>query len=165
MELSEVREGQPRRPCRELGMATSQAKICVGSGHHRPINVWVLVPSLDIGGAEIDLLRNLPVLDRSRFAPIVTSLLDQGTLSAELSNAGVKVTSLRLDVSPSRSLYHSSLGMIERSCRYLISVLPISLFTRFLKSGESYIRIARSVAWYMDEAGVDVMHSVLPSAY
>src|SRR5262249_20110171 len=63
------------------------------------------------------------------------------------------------------SLYHSSLGMIERSCRYLISVLPISLFTRFLKSGESYIRIARSVAWYMDEAGVDVMHSVLPSAY
>ena len=47
----------------------------------------MLVPSLDIGEAEIDLLRNLPVLDRSRFASIVTSLLDQGTLSPELSNA------------------------------------------------------------------------------
>jgi glycosyltransferase involved in cell wall biosynthesis len=55
--------------------------------------------------------------------------------------------------------------MIERSCGYLISVLPGSLFTRFLRSGESYIRLARSVAYYMDEAKVDVVHSVLPSAY
>src|SRR5262245_4253916 len=83
---------------REVGMTASQAKISDGSGNDRPIKVLVLVPSLDIGGAEIDLLRNLPVLDRNRFAPIVSALREQGTLSTELSNAGVKVTSLRLDV-------------------------------------------------------------------
>jgi glycosyltransferase involved in cell wall biosynthesis len=150
---------------RELGMAALQAEVCVGSGRDRPINILVLVPSLDIGGAEIDLLRNLPALDRTRFAPIVSALIDQGKLSAELSNAGVKVTSLRLDVPPGRGLYHWSLGIIERSCRYWNSVLPASLFTAFLRSGETYIRIARSVARYMDEAEVDVVHSVLPSAY
>jgi glycosyltransferase involved in cell wall biosynthesis len=146
-------------------MAALQAKVCAGSGCGRPINILVLVPSLDIGGAEIDLVRNLPILDRRRFNPIVSALLDQGTLSAELSNAGVKVTALRLDAPPGRGFYHWSLGMIERSCRCLISVLPVSLFTRFLRSGETYIRIARSVAHYMDEAGIDVVHSVLPSAY
>jgi glycosyltransferase involved in cell wall biosynthesis len=146
-------------------MSALQAEISTGSGNGRAIKVLVLVPSLDIGGAEIDLLRNLPILDRSRFAPIVTAVLDQGTLSADLSKAGVKVPSLRLDVRPDRGLYHSSLRMIERSCHYLNSALPASIFTRFLRSGESYIRIARSVARYMDEAGVDLVHSVLPSAY
>jgi glycosyltransferase involved in cell wall biosynthesis len=146
-------------------MAASQAKISAGSGNDRPIKVLVLVPSLDIGGAEIDLVRNLPILDRSRFAPIVSSLLDQGALSAELSNAGVNVASLRLDVPHGRNLYQSSLTIVERSCGYLVSILPASLFTRFLRSGESYIRMARAVARYMDEAGVDVVHSVLPSAY
>jgi glycosyltransferase involved in cell wall biosynthesis len=147
-------------------MAALQAKVCAGSDRDRPINILVLVPSLAVGGAEIDLLRNLPVLDRTRFAPIVSSLLDQGsTLSADLSNAGVKVISLGLDVPPGRGFYHWSLGMIERSCRNFNSVLPASVFTAFLRSGETYIRIARSVARYMDEAAVDVVHSVLPSAY
>src|SRR5690349_18418189 len=150
---------------RELSMAALQTKTCPISGYDRPINVLVLVPSLVIGGAEIDLLRNLPALDPSRFAPIVSALLEQGTLSGELSNAGIKVIPLHLEVPPGGSLYHSSLRMIERSCRYLISVSPPSLFTRFLRSGEKYIRLARSVARYMDEAGVDVVHSVLPSAY
>jgi len=146
-------------------MAPSQAEFSAGSGNDRPIKVLVLVPSLDVGGAEIDLVRNLPVLNRSRFAPIVSSLLEQGTLCDELSNAGVKVTPLSLDVPRGSGLYHSSLTMIERSCGYLSTVLPASLFTHFLRSGERYIRIARSVAHYMDEARVDVVHSVLPSAY
>jgi glycosyltransferase involved in cell wall biosynthesis len=146
-------------------MAASQAQISAESGNDQAIKVLVLVPSLDIGGAEIDLLRNLPVLNRNRFTPIVSSLLEEGTLCAELSNAGVKVTSLSFDVPRGRGVYHLSASIIERSCGYLVSLLPASLFTGFLRSGESYIRLARSVAHYMDKAKVDVLHSVLPSAY
>ena len=120
----------------------------------------MLIPTLEIGGAEIDLVRNLPMLDRNRFAPVVCALLGQVTLSAELSSAGVTVTSLSSEVLPGRGFYHWSLAVIERSCRYLVSVLPASVFTRLLASGEKYIGVARSVACYMDEAEIDVVHSI-----
>src|SRR5436305_14397073 len=110
-------------------MAALQAKTCIGSHGDRPIKVLVLIPTLGIGGAEIDLLRNLPILDRSCFAPIVCALLGEVTLSAELTSAGVAVTSLRSEVPPGRGCYHRAFGVIERSCRYLVSVLPASLFT------------------------------------
>jgi glycosyltransferase involved in cell wall biosynthesis len=152
-------------PGRELGVTALQAKTCVESHGDRPIKVLVLIPTLEIGGAEIDLVRNLPMLDRSRFAPVVCALLGQVTLSAELSSAGVTVTSLSSEVLPGRGFYHWSLAVIERSCRYLVSVLPASVFTRLLASGEKYIGVARSVACYMDEAEIDVVHSILPSAY
>jgi glycosyltransferase involved in cell wall biosynthesis len=136
------------------------------AGHgDRPIKVLVLVPTLDIGGAEMDLVRNLPVLDRSRFAPVVCALLGRGTLSAQLSDAGVEVTAPKLEVPPGRGCSDWVLRVVERSCRYLASLLPASLFTRFMASVGEYIRIARAVARYMEEADVDVVHSILPSAY
>lgn len=146
-------------------MPASQTETCPAGGGDRPIKVLVLIPTLEIGGAEIDLVRNLPILDRSRFAPVVCTLVGQVTLSTQLSDAGVEVGALNLEVSPGRGFYDRLLRLVVRSCRGLVSLLPASLFTRFLASGEKYICIARSVARYMDEADVDVVHSILPSAY
>jgi glycosyltransferase involved in cell wall biosynthesis len=125
----------------------------------------VLIPTLEIGGAEFDLVRNLPVLDPSRFTPIVCVLLGQITLSAALSDAGVRVTPVMAEVLPGRGFCDWSFALIERSCRFLRLFVPSSLFSRIVASAEIYIRVARCVARYMDEADIDVVHSILPSAY
>jgi glycosyltransferase involved in cell wall biosynthesis len=131
----------------------------------RPIKVLVLIPTLEIGGAEMDLVRNLPNLDRSRFVPVVCALSGQATLSAQLSNAGVDVTALNLEAPSAKGFYGRVVVALERSCRCLVSILPAFVFTRLLAAGEKYISTARSVACYIDEAGVDVVHAVLPSSY
>lgn len=69
----------------------------------RPLKILVLIPTLEIGGAEMDLVRNLPHLDRSRFTPVVCPLTGQVTLSAQLSNAGVGITALNLEVLPAKA--------------------------------------------------------------
>jgi glycosyltransferase involved in cell wall biosynthesis len=132
---------------------------------NRPIKILVLIPSLEIGGAEMDLVRNLPNLDRSRFVPVVCALSGQATLSAQLRNAGVDVIALNWEASSGKGFYDGLFGAVEHSCRYVVSILPDFVFTRFLAAGERYFRTARSVAHYIDETDVDVVHSILPSSY
>lgn len=131
----------------------------------RPLKILVLIPTLEIGGAEMDLVRNLPHLDRSRFTPVVCPLTGQVTLSAQLSNAGVGITALNLEVLPAKGFYARSFAALEHACRYLTSILPAFVLTRLLAAGEKYIRTARGVACYIDETDVDVVHSILPSSY
>jgi glycosyltransferase involved in cell wall biosynthesis len=131
----------------------------------RPINVLVLIPTLEIGGAEFDLVRNLPMLDPGRFKPRVCTMFGQSTLSAALSEAGVKVTPVNPDVLPSRGVTDRLFALFERSCHLLLPVLPTSLFSRIVASAEKYVGVARHIARYMDEAHVDVVHAILPSAY
>jgi glycosyltransferase involved in cell wall biosynthesis len=131
----------------------------------RPISVLVLIPTLEIGGAEVDLVRNLPILDPGRFTPIVCTFLGQVTLSAALSEAGVKVSPVTADVLPSRRLADRLFALVERSCRLLLPFLPTSFFRGLVASAEKYVGVARYVARHMDEVHVDVVHSVLPSAY
>src|SRR6476661_8664836 len=53
--------------------------------------VLVLVPTLGIGGAEMDLVRNLPRIDRNHFEIIVCAFLARGALSQPLMDAGIEV--------------------------------------------------------------------------
>jgi glycosyltransferase involved in cell wall biosynthesis len=124
----------------------------------------VLIPTLEIGGAEFDLVRNLPILDPGCFTPIVCTFLGQVTLSAALSEAGVKVSPVTADVLPGRGFADRLFAFVERSCRLLLPFLPTSL-RGLVTAAEKYVGVARYVARYMDEVHVDVVHSVLPSAY
>jgi len=92
-------------------------------------------------------------------------MFGQSTLSAALSEAGVKVTPVTPDVLPSRGVTDRLFALFERSCHLLLPVLPTSLFSRIVASAEKYVGVARHIARYMDEAHVDVVHAILPSAY
>src|SRR5262245_51378524 len=57
----------------------------------RRTKVLVLIPTLDVGGAEMDVARNLPLIDRSRFEVVVCAFLALGPLTALLTQAGIEV--------------------------------------------------------------------------
>lgn len=56
-----------------------------------PIPVVVIIPSLEVGGAEMDLLRNLPRLDRARFSVTVYTFEQRGQLAPAMEAAGIPV--------------------------------------------------------------------------
>jgi glycosyltransferase involved in cell wall biosynthesis len=56
-----------------------------------PQGVLVLIPTLDVGGAEMDLLRILPRIDRNRFKIVVYTFLARGTLADRLTAAGIEI--------------------------------------------------------------------------
>ena len=45
------------------------------------INVLILIPTLDIGGVEVDLVRTLPLVARERFNISVLTFLRRGILA------------------------------------------------------------------------------------
>jgi glycosyltransferase involved in cell wall biosynthesis len=55
------------------------------------IRVLVLIPTLNRGGAEMDLVRTLPKIDRTRFRVTVCTFLERGELSAVLQAEGIEV--------------------------------------------------------------------------
>ncbi|MFQ5657192.1 MAG: glycosyltransferase, partial [Candidatus Methylomirabilales bacterium] len=57
----------------------------------RPIKVSYIIATLDVGGAEKQLVELLKRLDRSRFLPTVCCLSKAGPLRDELVQNGVKV--------------------------------------------------------------------------
>ena len=60
-----------------------------------PIRITYVIGSLEIGGAERQLVRLINGLDKSRFQPSLICLFGAGPLQAELDE-GVTVASLRL---------------------------------------------------------------------
>lgn len=61
------------------------------SPHRRPIKVLILIPSMAVGGAETDLTRTLPKLDRTRFNVTVCTFLLRGELGKALQDHGIEV--------------------------------------------------------------------------
>ena len=67
------------------------AAMDVGAGGASPTKVLILIPTLDIGGAEMDLARNLPRIDRSRFKVVVWAFAWRGEMASDLLDAGIEV--------------------------------------------------------------------------
>lgn len=59
-----------------------------------PLKVLHLITTLDRGGAQTMLVRLLTHMDRSRFAPVVVTLIDGGSCAAALMAAGIPVHGL-----------------------------------------------------------------------
>jgi glycosyltransferase involved in cell wall biosynthesis len=57
------------------------------------VPVVVIIGSLDVGGAEMDLLRNLPLVDREQFDVSVYAFRSPGALGAKMVAAGIPVYS------------------------------------------------------------------------
>ena len=135
----------------------------------RPTKVLVLIPTLAFGGAEIDLVRNLPRIDRTRFNVIVCAFLARGPLAQPLLDAGVEVIG-PIELQPRvRSARHSNcnrsptgLKRVARSLRHKArSLRTVAL----LRAAGTYFRLARAVAAYARAAEIDVVHAILPNSY
>jgi glycosyltransferase involved in cell wall biosynthesis len=57
----------------------------------RRIHVLILIPTLNVGGAEIDLVRIVPKIDRARFRVTVCTFLERGELGKLMQGHGIEV--------------------------------------------------------------------------
>ena len=81
----------------------------------RPIHVLILIPTLNVGGAEMDLLRTVPRIDRARFRVTNCTFLERGELSHLMQGQGIEV------IGPFSSLYKFRLRL-RRMAKQLLSV-------------------------------------------
>ena len=71
----------------------------------RPIHVLILIPTLNVAGAEMDLVRTVPRIDRARFRVTVCTFLERGELSELMQGHGIGV------IGPFSPLYYFRLRL------------------------------------------------------
>ncbi|TGW14879.1 glycosyltransferase [Candidatus Hepatobacter penaei] len=72
----------------------------------RPLKIMVVIGSLDVGGAEMDIVRNFPVLQESPDFEIVLALYThKGTLYPRAAKAGIKILSLHSTIHPHHGVW------------------------------------------------------------
>jgi glycosyltransferase involved in cell wall biosynthesis len=120
--------------------------------------VLVLIPTLNVGGAETDLLRVLPGLDRSRFKIMVWPFLEGGRLAPQFEMAGLPlVPPLGLARRKSVSASLTGSNFMAASWWRKLQGFPTASW--------NVIQSAMQVARFVRENQVDVIHAILPSAY
>jgi glycosyltransferase involved in cell wall biosynthesis len=153
--------------------------ISTGPTSERPIRVLVLIPTLEIGGAEMDLVRNLPRLDPNRFKVLVCAFLARGPLAQPLLDARIEVIG---PIVPKRSgslqggrvsaLLRRLLRRrnrlprkLRRSWRYLRRMVSIPEVPPYAVAILAYLRIGAAVSARIRNREIEVVHAVLPNSY
>ncbi len=120
----------------------------------------MLIPTLGVGGAEIDLVRNLPHLDRSRFKVIVHPFLSAGKLAPALTAAGIEV--LQSDAaSPTHQEPATAASFGPRSAAHRLARRAFATIADTAWMARKVARIARHIR----DDDIDVVHTILPNAY
>lgn len=103
----------------------------------RPVRILVLIPTLDVGGAEMDLVRTLPRIDRDRFQITVCTFLLRGELGKVLQDQGIDV------IGPlSHSVYRLRPHLVRLARRLLSKMKSVQLFAQLCR----LIEFARGIA-------------------
>jgi glycosyltransferase involved in cell wall biosynthesis len=155
--------------------------ISKGPTNDRPIKVLVLIPTLEIGGAEMDLVRNLPRLDPDRFKIVVCAFLARGPLaqllldarievigpivpkpSAPINWAGKRVSAFFRRLVPGQTRLPRGLRRSWRNLRPIVSIpgLPSYAVAIF-----AYLRMGAAVSAQIRNLEIEVVHAVLPNSY
>ena len=129
------------------------------------IKVLVLIPSLDVGGAEMDLVRTLPLVDREGFKIVVGALEGWGPLATSLREAGIDVIGPFSQAPVRPGLLDHVLAGIDAMGRHMAKVLPDSSIPRLMSIGLKYFQASRQIARSLDGGRFDVLHAMSPSAY
>ena len=141
----------------------------------QPTKVLALIPDVGIGGAQMDLVRILPRLDRARFEVMVCAFLHKGTLAPRLTASGIDVfgpddlLANSAPASPARDRGRPFHPPNSRSARYLASLASalasLQVAQRSIVKVRAKLQLARSVARLIHDAKIDLVHTVLPGAY
>src|SRR5574340_74287 len=112
-------------------------------GDARKIKVGVVIGTLEVGGAELDIVRNMPRLNLDEFEVGLLCFQAPGSLAPDLERQGIRVIS-------------GDLGLPATSANWVQRRLRTAAYT------------ARVVPWIARNARVedlDVIHFFLPNAY
>jgi glycosyltransferase involved in cell wall biosynthesis len=158
--------------------ADSSSRLHTAAADRRRMKVLVIVPSLCVGGAETDLARNLPFVDRTRFEIVVCTFLERGGLAGQLTAAGIEV------VGPFQNMsvwWLSLLRTAGRNIRRLMAEwTPRSAPGAWLKTLTrnlvislepvvaclfAYPATVRPIAHHIRAGEFDVVHAILPYSY
>ena len=140
--------------------------------------VLVVIPTLSIGGAETDLVRNLPVIDRSRFEIVICTFLERGPLAQQLIESGIEI------VGPFHNVPGWCLSLLRSTGRFVKRSLaewrPKSgpearlkeFIERLIASAQpigacllAYPAYVRPVADLIRDGRFEVVHAILPYSY
>ena len=143
----------------------------------------------------MDLVRNLPSIDRSRFEIIVCTFLERGPLAESLVRAGIEVVGpFQYQPRPWPAFLRRALRWMPRlrsklryglklNARIKRTLVPILLYSlshapapkfvlalmlavgRLNPTGSNYLQVARLIREYMERAEIKVVHAVLPISY
>ena len=134
--LEYANSGLPSERAFQLSLRTNRP-----NEEHGRIRILVLIPALDIGGVQMDLVRNLPRLDPRWFRFVVCTLSEIGPLAAQLIEQGIEVISPETNFIPG-------------------SQAPFKMISAW-----RHFQLARWIACYIDTGNFQVIHAILPSAY
>ena len=119
------------------------------------VNVLVLVPTLDIGGVEVDLVRTLPLVARERFNISVLTFLRRGTLADQLDAEGIRV------ISPCDQRPRLRPQSAEHESRRPVTPSLLQTVRKPLSAAMVGARIVRKLL----DPSIDIVHTVLPNSY
>jgi glycosyltransferase involved in cell wall biosynthesis len=143
-----------------------------------PLKVLIIIPTLWVGGAETDVVRNLSRIDRTRFEITVCTFLDRGPLAQQLLEAGINVIGpfqghgsgwLRFLRQLGRQVGRwmprwrpiSTLGTwLQRGIDHLISSVQVATASLVL-----YRTCVRAIANHVRREKIDITHAILPYSY
>ncbi len=139
----------------------------------------MLVGALEVGGAELDIVRNFPRLNRDEFDVVVVSFGDKGTLGPELERLGIRVVARKKSpfmTVPDTGLHAPTSGGAPATTRGSsawkagqgrVGRLPLWL-QRIVRPVFAVFYMAAVTMWVariMASEKVDIMHAFLPHAY
>lgn len=152
----------------------------------RRAKIAVLIGTLEVGGAELDIARNFPRLNRDEFEVVVVTFGPAGSLAPELERQGIRVVSRQTgtDTGPERrgepTLYERfvlslPVGLrdavkplkraIGRVVRGFFGLPPVRFVLRSIGSAVYITNVTRWVRRTLVEEHADVVHSFLPHSY
>jgi glycosyltransferase involved in cell wall biosynthesis len=125
-----------------------------------PFKILVLVPSLEIGGAELDLVRTLPLLDRKCFEVSVLTFLRPGRLARTLEGNGIKVNALGDKRPPEAVETDEARTMVDWTRK--AARLPL---LRLMRKPAALAKLGYQVMRRLSGDQIDLIHTVLPNSY
>jgi glycosyltransferase involved in cell wall biosynthesis len=129
-------------------------------------NLLIVVPTLNFGGAERDIVYLAPRLDRERFNVCVATLYESGPLAEQLVQHGIEIVALgRTDVPDDHSAETITRGHDGRGLKALLRRAPVAWLLHKFGSYVYYLRQARIISRLIRQREIDIVHAVLPVSY
>lgn len=139
------------------------------AGRSRRPRILAVIGNLDVGGVEMDIIRNLPRIDRDRFDISVYVHDKPGVLADRLRETGIPLICPPGRSGASRDAAgggcHPGLPKQRSKLRRWIGRTVRRMRMTWVKGTVSTLRAVPSLAWCIARRRIDVVHCFLPDSY